>query len=245
MKKNTIFSISIDVYPRFAHQKVNFLKRDIDHFIKFGYTIDEADAIKTRIDDFEEIPTDEEFEGDLMIATEKKNKEVLAIREQIRSMMLSVQDKFGKDSAHYKKFRASALTRLTDERLMRTAKRVARVAALSLEDLTPSGLTAADIDTLNQIIDAFEKSFEMQDDAISKREIGTLLRIDESNAIYKTIAKFCETGKGIWKNNNEAKYNDYIIYDTPTATPDDENDKDGKEDIKKEKKDDDNSAEAA
>ena len=230
MKRSTIFSINMDVYPRFAHQKVNFLKRDIDHFIKFGYTIDEANAINKKIDKFEEIPTDEEFEGDLMIATEKKNKEALAITNQIRSMMLSVQDKFGKDSANYKKFRASALTGLTDEKLLRTAKRVARVAASSLKDLATSGLVVGDIKKLNQLIDAFDKSFEMQDDAISKREIGTLLRIDEANAIYKTIAKFCETGKGIWKNNNEAKYNDYIIYDTPNATQDDENDTDGKED---------------
>ncbi len=238
MKKSTIFSINLAVFPRFAHQKVNFLKRDIDHFIKYRYSIEEADALKLKIDAFTNIRTDEEFEGTLMIATEKKNKESGVIQDHIREMMLSVGNKFGKGSAHYKRFRASALSGLTDERLVRTAKRVGRVATLSLDDLAPSGLTITDIEALEQLIEKFEKSLEMQDDAISEREIGTLLRIDESNAIYKKIAKFCETGKGIWKNSNEAKYNDYIIYDTPSATPEDEDDKKGKEDKKDGRNDD-------
>jgi hypothetical protein len=228
MKKSTNFSISFAVFPRFAHQKVNFLKRDIEHFIKYGYSIEEADALKLKIDAFADIPTDEEFEGTLMIATEKKNKESGVIQNHIREMMLSVGNKFGKDSAHYKRFRASALSGLTDEKLVRTAKRVGRVATLSLDVLAPSGLSVTDVEALEQLIEKFEKSLVMQDDAISEREIGTLVRIDESNAIYEKIARFCETGKGIWKNRNEAKYNDYIIYDTPNATADDENDRNKK-----------------
>ena len=63
---------------------------------------------------------------------------------------------------------------------------------------------------------------ETQSDAIADREIGTMLRIKTANEIYGEISRVCDTGKGIWKEVNEAKYNDYIIYDTLAAKPEEE-----------------------
>ena len=33
------------------------------------------------------------------------------------------------------------------------------------------------------------------------------------------MSKISEIGKEIWEGVNEAKYNDYLIYDTPTGQP--------------------------
>lgn len=45
----------------------------MEKFAEFGYTQEKADALDGRISSFEAFPTDQEFEGDVMIATENKN----------------------------------------------------------------------------------------------------------------------------------------------------------------------------
>jgi hypothetical protein len=215
MKRITKFNMSFDVFPRFARQKVNFMERDIDQFIKYGHSLDEANLLDIRIKLFQDLLTDAELEGNIMIATEKKNKLSEAIRDKIPGIMLHIENKFGKKSAHYKRFMAASVSKLPDEKLLRTTKRVVRIASLHQAEFESAGLTATDINELKLVNDEFETSFENQDDAISGRDIGTMTRIDEANALYELIAKICNTGKVIWKGKNEAKYNDYIIYDPP------------------------------
>lgn len=41
----------------------------------------------------------------------------------------------------------------------------------------------------------------------------------KGNALYKAIVKICNTGKDIWYETNESKYNDYVIYNTPSGKP--------------------------
>lgn len=219
MKKNPKFNLSFDVFPRFTHEKLNFIKRDMEEFAKYGYNQEKADALEVRITGFEELRTDEEFSGDVMIATEKKNALSKEILEKIRSVMLRVQNKYGQRSAYYKKFGASALSKLTDEKLLKTARRVARVAAIYMAELAEKGLTADHLIELEQLAGEFDESMDVQDDAVADREIGTLVRVNTANGIYEEISKICETGKVIWKESNEAKYNDYIIYDTPSGKP--------------------------
>ncbi len=243
MKRVTKFNMNFDVFPRFAHQKINFLERDIEQFIKYGYSLDKANLLDNRIRMFEDLLTDEELEGAIMIATEKKNKLSEAIRNKIPDIMLCIENKFGKKSAHYKRFMAASVSKLPDEKLLRTTKRVVRIANLHQAEFEPTGLTATDIDELKQLNDEFETSFESQDDAISNRDIGTMTRIDEANALYELIAKICNTGKVIWKGKNEAKYNDYIIYDPPKRKPEEKGDTSGEKDKKSSEKDDEISAE--
>ena len=222
MKKNTKFNIGLDVFPRFGHEKINFLQRDITEFARYGYTNEKAEALDKRITDFENSPTDEEYAGDVMIATEKKNALSEELLQKIRSVMLRVQNKFGQRSAYYRKFGTSALSKMKDEKLLKTTRRVARVATIYLDELKDEGLTNVHIKELKALATDFDDAMEAQSDAIADREIGTMLRIKTANEIYDEISRICDTGKGIWKEANEAKYNDYIIYNTPGAKPEEE-----------------------
>ena len=212
MKNSTNFNINLDVFPRFAHQKINFLHRDMVEFTRYGYTPGKADALDKQISNFEDFPTDEEYIGDVMIATEKKNALARELLQTIRTMMLHVQNKFGRRSPYYKKFGVSALSQMTNEVLLKTARRVARVSTMHQEELKKEGLSGAHIKELKEKATVFEEWMEVQDDAIADREIGTMQRVSVANELYVEISKICETGKGIWKDVNEAKYNDYIIY---------------------------------
>ena len=84
------------------------------------------------------------------------------------------------------------------------------------------GLNNAHIKELKALATGFDDAMEAQSDATADREIGTMERTSIANEIYAEISRGCDTGKGIWKEANEAKYNDYIIYNTPGAKPEEE-----------------------
>ena len=99
------------------------------------------------------------------------------------------------------------------------AKRVWRVATSLLTDLATKGLTKAILSELELLISNYEKALTAQEDAISDREIATEDRAEKANEVYKIVSDLCTTGKRIWASRNEAKYNDYVIYDTPSGGP--------------------------
>jgi hypothetical protein len=88
-----------------------------------------------------------------------------------------------------------------------------------LDDLAEKGLTQQMLDDLETVIGEFDNALSMQEDAISSRDIATEERIEKANAIYAIVSKHCDTGKRIWVSSNQAKYNDYVIYDTPSGKP--------------------------
>lgn len=66
---------------------------------------------------------------------------------------------------------------------------------------------------------AFDQAIADCDDAIADREIATEERTEKANLLYADLVKLCTFGKEIWAHSNEAKYNDYVIYNTPTGSP--------------------------
>ena len=87
-----------------------------------------------------------------------------------------------------------------------------KVAGDYLSDLSAQGLTQAMIDSL----DAEAQSMEDEMNNIAEREairdIKTQERVDKGNELYDFVASYCEIGKIIWQDVDEAKYNDYVIY---------------------------------
>jgi ribosomal protein L14 len=163
----------LEVFPLFVREKINFLKRDMEKFAGFGYSQEKADELDVRIGSYEAFPTDQEFEGDVMIATEKKNVMSEDVTQKIRAVMMRVQERFGRQSAYYKKFDASALSNVTDGKLVNSSRRVARVAKMYLSELQEKGLTQEHIDELFTMADDFAELKELQKDTVADREIGT------------------------------------------------------------------------
>ena len=73
------------------------------------------------------------------------------------------------------------------------------------------------ITALNTKITTFDTALNNQITAIRQRDITTEERTTKANEVYRTLAKICTLGKNIWYGVNEAKYNDYVIYDTTSG----------------------------
>ncbi len=225
MRKKVVtvkFNIALSVLYTFAMAKVGFMLRDLSEFIKYGVSEEKLNALKAMLTDFADIPTDEELLGDQISATQGKDEAGVLLRDAVSEIMQRVANKFGSQSGKYRKFGASAISDLDGGTLSLTGRRVLRVAQSMLPELESEGLTQEILDELSTRLEAYDQALNIQEDAVADRDIATENRVEKANEIYKLLVKYCNTGKKIWEDTNEAKYNDYVIYDTPTGKPKDD-----------------------
>jgi hypothetical protein len=213
------FNIRLGVFSTLMREKLNYVKRDITEFNKFG--VDEL-ALTDAMDlnsTFSNILTDEELEGLQILATQSKDAAGTALKTDIGLIMKRAESKYGKDSGNYRRFGVEGIADLDGGQLVYVAKRVLRVATLLLTELASKGLTQAILTEYASSISTFEKALEAQEDSMAARDIATEERATSANELYTVVSDLCSTGKRIWENRNEAKYNDYLLYDTPSGEP--------------------------
>ncbi len=58
-------------------------------------------------------------------------------------------------------------------------------------------------------------AIDAQAKGISDRDVATEDRIEVLNTLYRILIKYAGIGQDIFYETDEAKYNDYVIYDTP------------------------------
>ncbi|MNF04560.1 hypothetical protein D3C80_2041050 [compost metagenome] len=74
------------------------------------------------------------------------------------------------------------------------------------------------LSSLSDLRDSFESLLIDQKLKIGERDILQEDRVEEGNAIYRTLSTYTATGLSIWATSDVAKYNDYVIYNTPSGT---------------------------
>ena len=196
----------------FTSNLVQSMTRDAASFASRGIDLAAITALETLGNSFEVFPDDEEYQADVSIAVETKN----ATREQMNIDIRKISDrasiKWGADSPQYKKFGVKGLGNMPDLKMLYTARKVVRVGTEYLADLTPEGLTQAMLDALDAEAQTFEDNLNTIDEKVELRDTKTQERIELGNELYSFVTKYCEIGKAIWKYDDEAKYNDYVIY---------------------------------
>lgn len=76
------------------------------------------------------------------------------------------------------------------------------------------------IDTLTSQGIALDDRIDAVARGISDRDVATEGRIETLNTLYSYVTKYAGIGQDIFYEINEAKYNDYVLYDTPSGMPD-------------------------
>ena len=104
---------------------------------------------------------------------------------------------------------------------MRTATSTINTATKYLSELSDEGLTAAKITTLTSERATLDVAIDAQAKGISDRDLATEDRIEALNKLYQLLTKYAGIGQDIFYETDEAKYNDYLIYDTLDGLPDD------------------------
>ena len=206
------FNFSYGELKQMGDAYVDLLDRDIAEFTDKGYTPAKRATLVEAIETFAGYKTDEQMEGMQMTATAAKDTARAVVEKQVRSFQQAAKTVFG-NTARCRAFGNNDLSRQSEEQLLRTAKLVGRMAAKYLTELEPEGITAAKIATLSAARTLLDDAIDGQIDSVNNRDIATEMRTALANDLYALISKYSETGKDIWIEVSEAKYNDYVIYD--------------------------------
>ena len=191
--------------------------RDLIDLALYGMTQEKIDDTLSVRNEFADMPTDAELIGDKIGKTEAKTAKAKELRDIISDVANRVGLKYGKGSWQYRKIRVSELARLSDSDLCRIAKATSRTASTLIDENSSMGLTQELLDKLNTLNQEFDDLIDLQIDAVKERDIITQERRTKANELYKKLLHISETGKAAYMSKNEAKYNDYIIYNTASG----------------------------
>ena len=192
--------------------------RDLIDLAKFGMTQQKIDKTQLIRDEFVDMPTDQELLGNQIRRTEEKSQMAEQLRTDIKNIGSRIMLKFGKKSWQYRTANIGEVSQLVDEKLCRTGYSLVRTATELLEELADTGLTQEIIDLLKTHTQQFDELIDLKQKAINQRDIKTQDRRVKANELYANLMHISETGKATYQGTNEAKYNDYVIYNTASGT---------------------------
>jgi len=191
--------------------------RDLIDLAKFGMTQQKIDKTQLIRDEFVNMPTDHELLGDQIGRTEEKSQMAEILRTDMKNIGSRIMLKFGKKSRQYRTANIGEISQLADEKLCHTGYSLVRTATQLLEELADTGLTQEIIDSLKSHLEQFDELIDLQRKAINQRDISTQERRVKANELYANLMHISETGKATYQGTNEAKYNDYVIYNTASG----------------------------
>jgi len=193
---------------------VDLMIRDKVEFLSRGWDDEKRAAFAKHIKDYFDMQSDAFYEGEKISCTQAKDASRITLERPLRTLLNMAENKFGVNSGMYKQY-GGGISKLNDNQLVHYARNAAKTAVSHLAELASEGLTQQMITDITTFNEEFDKAIDKQIEAIRNRENITFERVVAGNALYRELVKVCNTGKSIWYGINEAKYNDYIIYDTP------------------------------
>jgi len=191
--------------------------RDATEFETRNIKTPQIAAYQVLIDSFDETTTDEELKGLVTDAAEIKDGLAASIRKAIRTIRNMAEQAYN-SKGKFSTFGFGDMGNMTHEDLYRLSRRVLRVAGKLTADLAKQGLTTTMLTDLGALATAFDKAIDDVEEAIENRDLETQDRIIKGNALYAEMVRLASIGKSLFEDENEAKYNDYVLIGSAAST---------------------------
>jgi len=221
MKKEIVkvkFKFSFGKLKQLADGTLILIDRDIIEFSDRGFTPVRRTELVAAIDLFHNYPSDEQMDAIKQGATIAKDASRDILESKVRTMFLAAKNVFTENSAVYREFGNPDISHQSDVDFARNSKKMVATAQKYALELAVEGITAVKIEALDMAQKKFDLDIDLQDKAVDERDNSTENRAKIANTLYDLIVKYCETGKDIWYETSEAKYNDYVIYNTASGS---------------------------
>jgi hypothetical protein len=186
------------------------VNRDLADFASRNINAGSLDAYQLMIDDFDNCSTDVELKGLVQDATLQKDSLVDQVQKAIRPIRNMAEIAYS-GKGKYVSFGFEDLSRLSDNDLVRMARRVARVGTKLLPELEPQGLTKDILANLSEMASNLDFAIDAQESAVENRDLETQDRIIKGNTLWAEMVRLASVGKSLYEDTNEAKFNDYVM----------------------------------
>ena len=208
------YNFGDDVLMQKADSLVKSMERDSDAFATRSIDSSRRAEVSETNAQFKDLPTDEELLGLISTATEVKDANALEVEQLISRVRNMAETKYG-SNGKYKTFNFGELSALPDSEMYRTAKRVVRVGTKFLTDLASEGLTDDILKQIATLAITLDEKIDLVDDAIEERDIKRQERVRMGNKLWALMVKYANVGKSLFEFTDEARYNDYVLIETP------------------------------
>ena len=224
MKKEVVvlFNFTFAKLKQLCDNMLQLIDRDKIEFEDRGYNEEKKAAFAAQIETFVSIPSDETLDGIKQTTTQDKD----AIRKELeiamRGVISAVQLVFKNSPGKQVEFGEFEITRIKDNELVRNARLMETAAAKYLTELADEGINDTKISNLKELNSKFDKAIDVQKKAITDRNSVTERRRIEANKLYEMLMDNSERGKSIFADVSQAKYSDYVIYNTKSGSEDED-----------------------
>lgn len=200
-----------------ASSKLGYMRRDVADFASRGVPATRLDAFGQLSQQFANLPTEQEMVQTAAVTTQYKD----GVRERLLTAMQVLMGKVSllNDSRTpaYKAFGTSGLNSASAADLYAGIRQAVRVGRRTLPNYTAQGVTAAELDQLSELNEAFLEAVHAQLDAENDSLSATQTRLGAANAVYEELNYLCEVGKSLYAQTDVTKYEQYVIYDYALA----------------------------
>jgi hypothetical protein len=201
-------------------EKIAFAQRDAAELLTVGIDAAWITDLNNQILAFGALPNDEVELGEQMEATEDKDVDIEQVKDKLKELRSAVARAFGEKSNEYKQFNFQGLDKFTDAQVLKQSLVVQGLNVTYAVQLATKGWDAADNTELQTLTNEVVASLQNQSIETGSRDNAQEARVLAGNAVYNLLQnELCEAGRAYWRTRSAAKYNDYIIYDTPSGGP--------------------------
>lgn len=208
------YSFSDGTLAELGDALIEAAERDLTEMTTYGYDQTRLDTIKDKIAAFKIFPPDEYYTGRMMEATAAKNLSIDVMSNISEGIVRRATNKFGKDTPKVKGFGWTGYITKTDADKMVVNRLVFKMGTDNQPDLASEGLTVAVLNDLELKITDSDDAITLKRKRVSERDVAVNERITFGNELYAGLVKLADTGKHIWEDTDESKYNDYVIYES-------------------------------
>lgn len=193
------------------------LNRDLSELSAYG--LSQPDLLKFQQDNeaFKGIKADHVLRAEGATATGNKNMSADELRVIIRAIRVRVMALKESFPGLYDEFSLGILNNISSNELYRIGRNVLNKLTQYKEQLASTGIDDAFISQFETKLKTLDDQLDVQFQTEFSRNLATEIRCSAGNSLYKRLANWSAYGKDMWYSRNEAKYNDYVIYEVPPA----------------------------
>jgi len=199
-----------------AEQMAENLHRDLPDFAAYGVTADKIAGFETGIKTVENLFNDTNWQAQYQLAVQRRN----ALRDNLLAGLKKVGTTlnyyFSGSLEHEAQFQLTALCLLTDRQLSDRAANFVNSLLANAPKLLEAGITNDVITQVSDLQTAYAAAIAEVASTKLQRKLATQDRNQKLLDLYNSMMLFSEIGKTHWKNVNDVKYAEYVIYRAPS-----------------------------
>ncbi|MCQ2974728.1 MAG: hypothetical protein MJ211_07950 [Bacteroidales bacterium] len=182
--------------------------RDFQKLSEFGFTDEMFKNLTELTSKFMNFCSDKINLHNITSFNENRKKLRKDIIKQIRLIQLKLEILNCQNSDIYSTLRKLKVYNVSDSKFLEEIKKVQGSSVI----LCSLGVSATQTGTLNSLIIEYKKSCETCISFNNSRKADSEERINIANDLLKSMSTICKMGKLVWKDVDDNKYNDYILY---------------------------------